>query len=117
MTEEHIWIYLLVVPIICLLLGYAVGYKYGWQTRDNKAKKDRLKQMLEEIQGKVDDISSLKEDAQTFSSIPFFDFNIIGIRKKEEPLTLQQQLEKALEEEDYEKAAQIRNQLKNENEK
>jgi len=109
MTEEHIWIYLLVVPIICLLLGYAVGYKYGWQRRDNKAKKDRLKQMLEEIQGKVDDIS-YQTESQHFSSIPFFEFNIISKkRNEEEPLTLEEQLEKALKEEEYEKAARIRN--------
>ncbi len=115
MTELPLWIYLLVLPIICLIVGYMVGRVTGWQLRDNKAKKDRLKQMLEEIQGKVDDISSLKEDAQSFSSIPFFEFNIISRKtKEEEPLTLEEQLEKALEEEDYEKAAQIRNQLNKE---
>jgi len=116
MTEEHMWIYLLVLPVLCLIVGYMVGRVTGWQLRDNKAKKDRLKQMLEEIQGKVDDISSLKEDAQPFSSIPFFEFNIISRKmKEEEPLTLEEQLEKALEEEDYEKAAQIRNLINNKN--
>ena len=116
MTELPLWIYLLVLPILCLIVGYMVGRVTGWQLRDNKAKKDRLKQMLEEIQGKVDDISSLKEDAQSFSSIPFFEFNIISRKmKEEEPLTLEEQLEKALEEEDYEKAAQIRNLISNKN--
>ena len=116
MTEEHMWIYLLVLPVLCLIVGYMVGRVTGWRLRDNKAKKDRLKQMLEEIQGKVDDISSLKEDAQSFSSIPFFEFNIISLKtKEEEPLTLEEQLEKALEEEDYEKAAQIRNLISNKN--
>ena len=111
MTEEHIWIYLLMISIICLLLGYAFGYKYGWQLRDNKVKKDRLKQMLEEIQGKVDDIS-YQTESQSFSSIPYFELNIISNKmKEEEPLTLEEQLKIALDEEDYEKAAKIRNQL------
>ena len=110
MTEEHIWVYLFVLPILCLIVGYVVGRKTGWQQRDNTAKKDKLKKLLEEIQGKVDNISSQTE-SQSFSD-PFhlFEFNIISRkRKEEEPLTLEEQLEKALEEEDYEKAAQIRN--------
>ena len=117
MTELHLWTYLLVLPILCLIVGYIIGRKTGWQLRDNKAKKDRLKQMLDEIQGKVDDISSHTDVWTPPGEYTAFDFNIIKLRKKDEPLSLEQQLEKALEEEDYEKAAQIRNLINNENEK
>jgi len=110
MTEQHIWVYLFVLPILCLIVGYIIGRKVGWQQRDNKAKKERLLDDLNLIKEKVDDISSEK-DTWIHPGFHSFDFNLIGIRKKEEPLSLQQQLEKALEEEDYEKAAKIRNQL------
>ena len=118
MTETHIVTYLLILPILCLIVGYIIGRKTGWQLRDNKAKKEKLLDDLNLIKEKVDDISS-KTDVWTPAGFHSFDFNIIGIskNKEEEPLTLEEQLEKALEEEDYERAAQIRNQLNNENEK
>jgi hypothetical protein len=95
-----------------LIVGYVVGRKTGWQLRDNKAKKDNLKQLLEEIQGKVDDIALEKDTWIPPGEYQTFDFNIIGIRKKEEePLSLEEQLKIALDKEDYEKAAKIRNQL------
>ena len=113
MTEQHIWVYLFVLPILCLIVGYIIGRKVGWQQRDNKAKKEKLLDDLKLIKGKVDNLNLDKWVPSGFHS---FDFNLIGIQKREEPLTLQQQLEKALEEEDYEKAAQIRNLINNKNE-
>ena len=47
------------------------------------------------------------------------EFNIIGIRIKEDKkiLTLEEELKKAIEEEDYEKAAEIKRKIDSKNDK
>lgn len=106
MTELHIWGYVLIVPILCLIVGYILGKKSGWQLRDNIERDIQLKKAQKEL-----DILN-KEWNKLNKELHKMEFNIIGIKKIEYiPLTLEEQLKKAIEVEDYEKAAEIRNQL------
>ena len=99
-------IYMLLVPVVCMILGFIVGRKYGWHLRDNA---EKAKDVLESIK-KSDMLSDYA--ATMYEDIKGMNFNIIGIKKKkEEPLSLKEQLQKAIADEDYELAARIHNEI------
>lgn len=106
MALIHILIYLLLIPGLCIIIGFLIGKKYGWHLRDNIQRNIQLKKAKKELDNLNNDWNKLNKELHKM------EFNVIDIKKIEiTPLTLEEQLKKAIEVEDYEKAAEIRNQL------
>lgn len=89
MTIPFILIYLITIPGLCIVLGFIMGKKHGYDLGSQHKTWQDLKTSLFIIQ-------SLK---QTRSDSP----------------TLEEQLKKAIENEDFEVAAKLRDQLNNDN--
>jgi hypothetical protein len=89
-----------------MYVGFIIGRKYGWHMRDNK---EKARDILESLK-KSD---ALKDyNAVFYKNIKDMEFNIIGLkRKKDIPLSLKEQLQKAIMDEDYELAAKIHNEI------
>lgn len=105
--------YLVLISPLTFFLGFWIGKRYGWNKRDNIeriADLKRAKENLTEIRDKWDNLlpKRLKQ----------MEFNVIGIRieKEKKSLTLEEELELAILNEDYEKAAEIKKKIDNKNE-
>ena len=106
MTTIHIIVYVLLVPVICMYIGFLIGKRYGWYMRDNT---EKAKDILENLK-KSDALKGY--NAMLYKNIKGMEFNIIGIkRKKDRSLSLKEQLQKAIVDEDYELAAKIHNEI------
>lgn len=106
-------VYLVLISPITFLVGFWFGRRYGWNKRDNIeriADLKRAKENLTTIRDKWDNLlpNKLKQ----------LEFNVIGIRieKEKKSLTLEEELELAILNEEYEKAAEIKKKIDNKNE-
>ena len=109
MTSIHIIVYVLLVPALCVYVGFIIGRKYGWYMRENKEKANRILENLKKSDALRDYNATFYKNAVTIDDM---DFNIIGLkRKKDRPLSLKEQLQKAIIDEDYELAAKIHNEI------
>ena len=105
--------YLVLISPITFFLGFWIGKRYGWNKRDNIeriADLKRAKENLTTIRGKWDNLLPTK--------LKQIEFNVIGIqiKKQKKSLTLEEELELAILNEDYEKAAEIKKKIDNKNE-
>ena len=100
MTTTFIIIYLIIIPGLCVVLGFLLGKRYGYNQRTNELLRDQL------FEAKA----SVEELNETWERLKTSLFMIQSAKKsRPKPLSLQERLENALAEEDYETAAQIRN--------
>ena len=100
--------YLVLISPITFFLGFWIGRKYGWNKRDNierMADLNREKEKVSKLSEKLDNLLLPK--------IKKMEFNIIGVRIKEDKkiLTLEEELKEALDNEDYERAAEIKKKI------
>jgi hypothetical protein len=105
--------YLVLISPLTFLLGLWIGKRYGWNKRDNierLAELKRSQENLTEIRDKWDNLLPKRLNQM--------EFNVIGIRieKEKKSLTLEEELELAILNEDYEKAAEIKKKIDNKNE-
>jgi hypothetical protein len=105
--------YLVLISPLTFFLGFWIGKRYGWSKRDNIeriADLKRSKENLTEIREKWDNLLPKRLNQM--------EFNVIGIRieKEKKSLTLEEELELAILNEDYEKAAEIKKKIDNKNE-
>ena len=105
--------YLVLISPLTFLLGFWIGKRYGWNKRDNierLAELKRSQENLTEIRDKWDNLLPKRLNQM--------EFNVIGIRieKEKKSLTLEEELELAILNEDYEKAAEIKKKIDNKNE-
>ena len=100
--------YLVLISPITFFLGFWIGRRYGWDKRDNierMADLNREKEKVSKLSEKLDNLLLPK--------IKKMEFNIIGVRIKEDKkiLTLEEELKEALDNEDYERAAEIKKKI------
>ncbi len=100
--------YLILISPITFFLGFWIGRRYGWDKRDNierMADLNREKEKVSKLSEKLDNLLPPK--------IKKMEFNIIGVRIKEDKkiLTLEEELKEALDNEDYERAAEIKKKI------
>jgi hypothetical protein len=100
--------YLVLISPITFFLGFWIGRRYGWDKRDNierMADLNREKEKVSKLSEKLDNLLPPK--------IKKMEFNIIGVRIKEDKkiLTLEEELKEALDNEDYERAAEIKKKI------
>jgi len=102
MTTTFILIYIIGIPGLSLILGFLFGKYYGYNQRTDEL----LREQLQRAKENVKELDSSWEDLKTSL------FIIQGIKKNRPgPLTLEEQLQKAIIDEDFELAAKIRDQL------
>ena len=102
MTITFILIYIIGIPGLSLILGFLFGKYYGYNQRTDELLREQLQKAKEDVEGLDASWESLKANL----------FIIQGIKKnRPELLTLEEQLKKALEDEDFEMAAKLRDQL------
>ena len=106
MDGIYLWGYILIVPILCLIVGYIIGKKHGWHLRDNMERNDQVKKAKEYLNVLTGHWNKLHNELHQL------EFNLIKIKKrKDAPLTLEEQLKKAIEDENYELASEIQNKI------
>ncbi len=105
--------YLVLISPITFFLGFWIGKRYGWNKRDNIERLAELKRAQENLTTIRD-----KWDNLLPNKLKQLEFNVIGIRieKEKKSLTLEEELELAIFNEDYEKAAEIKKKIDNKNE-
>jgi len=104
--------YLVLISPITFLLGFWIGKRYGWDKRDNIERVADLKREREKLTTIRD-----KWDNLLPNQLKQVEFNVIGIKieKQKKSLTLEEELELAVLNEDYEKAAEIKKKIDNKN--
>ena len=105
--------YLVLISPLTFLLGFWIGKRYGWNKRDNIERIADLKREREKLTTIRD-----KWDNLLPNKLKQIEFNVIGIQieKQKKSLTLEEELELAIINEDYEKAAEIKKKIDNKNE-
>lgn len=105
--------YLVLISPLTFLLGFWIGKRYGWNKRDNIERLAELKRSQENLTTIRD-----KWDNLLPNKLKQMEFNVIGIKieKEKKSLTLEEELELAIFNEDYEKAAEIKKKIDNKNE-
>lgn len=106
------YVYLILLPVISLICGYYLGKRQGWMKRDNQANLDLIKIEIEDLAKKCKQVSvgwwvstSTQDVKPTYTQ---------GDQRPQ--LSLEQQLQNALDKEDFEMAAEIRDKLNKKNE-
>lgn len=105
MTLTTIIIYLIVIPGLCMIIGILLGKRYGYNLRNNELMREQLLKAKKTVEGLND---SWEELNMILSSL-------VSAQQMLDFPPLEDQLKKAIKDEDYELAARIRDQL-NQNE-
>ena len=94
--------YSIVVPGLCMIIGILLGKRYGYNLRSDELLKEQLLKAKEDVEELNDTWENLKTSL----------FVIQGIKKKKlDPPPLEEQLKKAIEDENYELASAIQTKI------
>jgi len=104
----YLFIYIILISSLCFIIGFIIGKKFGWHIRDNIERVIQLKKSEEEFYNLQQEWNKFYTELKKIES------------KKSSPnsptSTLEEQLKEAVENEDFEIAAKIRDKL-NKNQK